>query len=609
MRSTPFGSVFQMEVLLNSKRISPYAMAILFSVNALLWWGWGAALHYGWATNGDYFIGRNFSGFSIGTLPLFTAIFMGGAVIRDFRLRVDPLIFSKPVSRTSYLLGKFFGNFFVLVCCQIVFMLTLVLLQGVSKSNMVVQPVRVIPYFKAFIIIVVIPHLVLAAFYFTVGTLTRNSKFVYGLAVFFYPLYIAAQVLLFKNSSNRWRIALDPFYSMGSGISWKDWSNAQMINQYVYTLGADKIANCLIMLSVSAVCLALLCLLFTREERAEDSGEGEHTTRLSLSGNRESIYAGEVGFRPTPDAEIENAVQREKIVIPQVETTTEDFRAHLKQLTAVLSLEFRLLRAERSLVLLAPLTVFASTMGLSFYTVSSATNYSVTYASSTADTVIVFLLGLTMFYMGETMHRDRETRVEPLLWSLPLPTPVLLFSKFFAMVTLSFALMVLVALTAIALQLVRGNTPVELSTYLTIYSVILIPSILLATGLSIALNVLLRDRYLTYAVSLALGGGLFYLYSQGYNHWLYNPLLYQLWTYADLTSASGGQTQILVHRLYCLAILCLSLSLALLAYPRKSAKGLLVEGGLSSTGWSILIAAISLAIATLAGLKIVSLTR
>jgi hypothetical protein len=177
------------------------------------------------------------------------------------------------------------------------------------------------------------------------------------------------------------------------------------------------------------------------------------------------------------------------------------------------------------------------------------------------------------------------------------------------MVTLSFALMVLVALTAIALQLVRGNTPVELSTYLIIYSVILIPSIVLAAGLSIALNVLLRDKYLTYAISIAIGGGLFYLYSQGYNHWLYNPLLYQLWTFAELTGATGAQMQILVHRVYCLAILCLLLSFGLLAYPRKSAKGLLVEGGLSSTGWSILVAFISVAIAVIAGLKIVSLTR
>jgi hypothetical protein len=42
---------------------------------------------------------------------------------------------------------------------------------------------------------VVLSHLVLAAFYFSVGTLTRNAKIVYGLGVAFYPVYLAYQII------------------------------------------------------------------------------------------------------------------------------------------------------------------------------------------------------------------------------------------------------------------------------------------------------------------------------------------------------------------------------------------------------------------------------
>jgi len=94
----------------------------LFSANAVLWWGWGPAVARGWATNSDFYVQRNLGGFSsILGLPIFTAVIMGDPVIRDFRLGVSPLILSKPVGRASYLLGKFFGNFFVLVCCQSAF--------------------------------------------------------------------------------------------------------------------------------------------------------------------------------------------------------------------------------------------------------------------------------------------------------------------------------------------------------------------------------------------------------------------------------------------------------------------------------------------------------
>src|SRR5689334_14622136 len=154
---TSFAAVFTNEVLLNAKRVAPYVLMVFFAANAVLWWGWGPAVQRGWATNSDFYIHRNMGGFSfILGLPIFTGIIVGDAVIRDFRVCVDPLIFSKPVGRGSYLLGKFLGNFFVLVCCQSAFAITLLLLQWVPFSKMVVLPVRVVPYFKHFFMIVVI---------------------------------------------------------------------------------------------------------------------------------------------------------------------------------------------------------------------------------------------------------------------------------------------------------------------------------------------------------------------------------------------------------------------------------------------------------------------
>src|SRR5437588_7179533 len=209
---TQFAAIFINEVLLNSKRIAPYALIVLFSATAVMCWGRGPAVALGWATNSDFYIARSLKAFSfLLGLPVFTAVIMGDPVIRDFRLGIDPLIFSKPLSRAQYLLGKFFGSFFVLVCCQAVFPLTLLALQAVRPSGMVVQPVRVLPYFQHFFFFVVITHLLLAACYFTAGALTRNSKVVYGLAICFYPVYIAAMVFLLSPLTIRWRSFLDPF--------------------------------------------------------------------------------------------------------------------------------------------------------------------------------------------------------------------------------------------------------------------------------------------------------------------------------------------------------------------------------------------------------------
>lgn len=597
---TSFAAIFQNEVLLNSKRIAPYALMIVFGANAVLWWGWGPAAGRGWATNSDFFIASVLPVYSFMTLPLFTALIMADPVIRDFRLGVDQLIFSKPVSRAEYLLGKFFGNFFVLACCQAAFVLTLFVLQAFRKPGVIVQHLQVFPYFKHFLVFVVISHLVLAAFYFTVGTLTRNAKIVYGLGVSFYPLYIAYQVIVLKSLPSRWRIALDPLLMNWGDKSSRDRS-ADWVNHLIVSYDADLIANRALMILIAGMCLIVVYVRFAIAERPS---KVEKLSLLNLSTGLDRVYYASEPFRATGSDQYEKPESHEKVILPSVITASEGFRAILKKLIAALGVEFRLLRAERSLVVLMPLAIFLSILELAFYEVVPDVSYSAAYASSTAKALLLFLLGMTVFYTGEAMHRDRDLRIEPVIWSLPAPNNVLLLSKFLATLLLTFSLIVLVGLTAIAVQLLKGDTPVNISAYLITYSFILLPSIVFMAGTSLALNVLLRDKYLAYAVSIATGAGLFYLYGQGYKDWLYNPLLYQLWNDADLTGAGSNLATILMHRLYCLAIASVFLSLAHLFFERKSTRVLEIGARLSSNGWSILILIVSVAVAAIAGIVI-----
>ena len=273
-------------------------------------------------------------------------------------------------------------------------------------------------------------------------------------------------------------------------------------------------------------------------------------------------------------------------------------------MTAALGVEFRLLRAERSLVAIAPLMMFLCGLELSAYGVVPEVSYSAAYAGRTANTLLLFLFGVAIFYTGESIHRDREARIEPVLWSVPAPNFVLLISKFIATLLLSVLLIALVGLTAVGIQIYKGHAPLELQQYLTTYVVILIPSVVFMIAASVALNILLRDKYLTYALSLAIGGGLYYIAGQGYNHWLYNPVLYQLWTPSDLVGGGSQLTRILIHRVYCGALSVLLLALALLFFERKSTKGLKAQGQLSSTGWTILVMITSVLIAVITGLII-----
>lgn len=562
-----FQAVFRAEVLFNRKRIAPYALMILFSANGLLWWAGGPAIARGWAVNSDFYIVWLCGGFSFLTMPLFIAVMMGDPVSRDFRFRVDPLIFSKPIRRYAYLLGKFCGNFCVLVGCQFCFALTPMVLQAVRTRGMIVLPPRVWPYLQHFFFFVVISSLALAAVFFLVGSLTRNVKLVYGLAVAFYPSYIAWQVFL-KGLPLNWRIALDPLLFNVSANGWQGRS-AEWLNQMSLVYDANMIGNRAVMLGLGLLALAFLCYRFSWAEGASERNEKHRTLLLDL-GQASERLAGE-GTVSAPAITPANATTQpsKAVALPPVHLITAGVGASWAQFSAALQVEFRLLRAERSLVIVAPLLLFLNGWELLVYTVTLDSTYSAAYASRTASTLLLFLFGVAVFYLGESLHRDREVGVEPLLWGGPAPDFVFLLSKFTAALLLSALLLLFVGLLASSVQLYNGNGPVEFLVYLKTYSLILFPSVILMCAVAIAGNIFLRDKYLTYAVLLGLGGAIYYFSNQGRNTWLYNPVLLNLWTPADLVKGAERLTKILVHRLYCLSLATFLLALAFPFYERN----------------------------------------
>jgi len=554
-----FAAVTYNEVLLNSKRVAPYVVAALCAGNAVLWWGWGPATGRGWATNADFFIAGVLPVYSFLFLPLYTAIIMADPAIRDFRVEIDPLIFTKPVSRGEYLLGKFFGNFFTLACCQSAFVLTLFVLQWVPKQGMVVQETKFFSYPKHFLVFVAISHLVLAAFYFTVGTLTRNVKIVYGLGVLFYPLIITYNLVFLNKLPSRWAIILDPLLMRWENLHT---TNVEVINRLVVVYDSDLLMNRVGMILIAAIILTVLYLRFSTTER---SGPVEKLSVLNLSTASERVYYPEsLALLDQPERPDYRAGAIH-VAVPEVVRVNEGIRSYVNKLIAALGVEFRLLFAERSLVVVMPLAIFFSILEVAFYNIHPDVSHSAASATNTAKLLLLFLIGIALFYTGEAMHRDREVKIEPVVWSTAVQNSVLILSKCLATVVLTLSLLVVVGLVAMVVQLVRGHRPVDLSAYVMVYGVVLVPGIVFITSFVVALNVLLRSKYVAYVAAVGSGAGLFYLFNNGYNHWLYNPLLYQLWKYQDLAS-----TRILVYRLYWLALAATCLALAHIFFQRKS---------------------------------------
>ena len=83
---------------------------------------------------------------------------------------------------------------------------------------------------------------------------------------------------------------------------------------------------------------------------------------------------------------------RDRIPLPSV-TLNRGLRSTLFKIVAAVEIEFRLLRAERSLIILIPLVILLSIFDLAFFRVEPEISYSVTYASGTAKVLLLFLSG------------------------------------------------------------------------------------------------------------------------------------------------------------------------------------------------------------------------
>jgi ABC-type transport system involved in multi-copper enzyme maturation permease subunit len=545
MTSAPatFTAVFRAELFRNGRRPAPYVMAALFTGNAVLWGLAGPAADRGWLTNGEFYIARLLTGFSFMTLPFCTAVLMGDPVLRDFTERVDPLIFSKPLKRAAYLLAKFCGSFAVLVLCQFAFAVALAALQLYSRPGLLADTPKLLPYAKHFLFFVVISHVALAALHFAVGTLTRSMKLVYGLAVLFYPLYVAYQIQL-KSVPSYWRIALDPLLMNWSGEVARG-ASAASLNALVVQYDAGMVVNRLVMLGIAVACLALVCVTF------DPVGE----TRAPLRAIRVRGLAVARARRDTS-------------ILPAA------LGARLDPLLASIGMELRQLRDERSVIAIVPIAVVTTILGPLVYGVRpTGVLPSAVYAHSTASTLLLILIGVVVFYVGETMHRDRERRVEALVWATPVGDWSLLLSKFVAGVALAGTLLVLTALAGMAVQAWRGDVPIDVGAYVNAYLVILLPTAVFATAAAMALNVVVRDKYSAYVVVVGIVGLLFYLYGQGYDHWSYNPALFGRWDASDLVVGGTRWLAIVAHRLYVVALAVVLLWISAARFQRPSARG------------------------------------
>jgi ABC-type transport system involved in multi-copper enzyme maturation permease subunit len=387
-------------------------------------------------SNSPYALSAMISLLSYFGLLVISAI-MGKAGFQDFEARTHSFFFTSPITKASYLGGRFLAATLALI---VIFsgvalaMWLVTLMPFIDKTR--VGPNHLWWYMQPYLVMVIPNVLVTGALFFSLAALTRRILPVYMTSVILLVGYLIATTLSAKIEEKLIAALLDPFGQIAMSRVTEYWTIAEKNTRIVGPTGA-LMWNRILWGGVAA---ALAAFTYARFK---------------------FIYALE-GHRQRKEEQVEetaSAVIVAPVALP-VFSTAGNLQAFVR-LTwlgfteTVKNIYFAVIVLAGILFMIAA----ARTTGDLFGTPT----YPVTYemVDLLGGSFSLFVIIVITFYSGELVWRERDAGTHELMDALPLPTWVPFLSKLGALFLVQVVLAAVAMFTGMAVQLAKGYTHLE----------------------------------------------------------------------------------------------------------------------------------------------------
>lgn len=389
--------------------------------------------------NAPYVIQNFYAIASVLTL-LMTTAFANNASIRDFQHNTHQMIFSLPVNRWHFILGRFWGATLVAMIPAL----------GVSAGVILAQfmpwvdherfgPVYLTAHLNGFLSFVVPNTIFVACILFPVGLYFRNTTVSFLAALGFLVASSVASAFTTDLKSEVLAALLDPYGAEAYSYMTKYWTPAER-NTRSLPLSGLLLMNRLIWLAIGAA-----GFLFV-------------SSRISLG---------------------EKAARRRKPAPQEVRDTPATASASLQptwrgnprvaQFTGSFLLECRSLIKTPAFIVILAAALLNVTTSLVFSVRESFGNstFPVTYQVTEIiqGTLYIFLIAIITYFGGQLIWRERDDRMDEILDSLPTPEWLLYAAKFAALVVVVVLILGVAVLDGVLVQAFNGYTRFQLPVY------------------------------------------------------------------------------------------------------------------------------------------------
>jgi ABC-2 type transport system permease protein len=390
--------------------------------------------------NSPYAILETLATLNVFAIFIVTA-FVANVVIRDQETGFAPILFSTRLRKRDYLLGRFLGA--MVVALVLISSMPLAIMLGSIMPWL--NPEKVGPfvlshYLYALFVFGLPTLLVTGAGFFALATATRSMMWTFVGVVAFLVLYFTSVTLLRDPTYDHLTALIDPFGSSTLDLVTKYWTAAER-NSQLPSLSGVLLENRLIWLGFASVLFAIAYGVF----RFEVTGK-TRKRKSSVAAESDVSVAGPPVHSVHPVA----GYWRQAFL----SLTRFDMRSVFRSPAFFVLLAMGVLNAVGALMG----TVIDD--DISYLPVTRAAIEKLQGAYSFIPLIIA------IFYSGELIWRDRETRIHEIVDACPAPDWCFLLPKLLAVGLVLFAALVVGVLTGVAFQLSHLYTRVELGHYL-----------------------------------------------------------------------------------------------------------------------------------------------
>ena len=386
--------------------------------------------------NAPFVIQNFYAMMSLLTL-LMTTAFVNGAAARDFQYGTQQLIFSTPLKKLDFLLGRFFGAAIVSVIPML----------GISAGVILAAympwidaerwgPIAWAAHGKSILIFAIPNTLFISAVIFCIAALTRSTITSFIGSLVLLTAYTVADVMTKDLDNEMLGMLMDPFGIRTFSIMTKYWTVAEK-NGVAMGLQGMMLWNRLLWFTVGAAIFSFTAWRFSFAERS----------------------------RKGQSPQVETAGTR-SVDIPQVQYARHAAWAQFRRL---IGFEFRGLVKTTSFIvlLIAALLNTVPSIILSAREGYGNGSYPVTYwiLEIIQGSLYIFTISMITYYAGVLIWRERDTRMDEIEDVTPHPSWIRYLAKLAALLGVMALLQTLMMITGISVQTAFGYHRYQLALY------------------------------------------------------------------------------------------------------------------------------------------------